>query len=86
MAGSLAVPEALKTQLRSPFYREEQVRVLGPAPEQMARINYSFRCSLTLSCKNTRTLRQLVAHLLREFVKDKQNKGIGVFADVNRNE
>lgn len=84
--GALRFREALKTQLRSPFYGEEQVRVLGPAPEQMARINYNFRCSLTLSCKNTRTLRQLVSHLLREFVKDKQNKGIGVFADVNRNE
>ena len=84
--GALRFRRALQAQLQSPFYAEEQAEILGPAPETVARVNYSFRCSLTLSCKNTRTLRQLISHLLREFTKDRQNKGIGVFADVNRNE
>ncbi|MBO2527501.1 MAG: primosomal protein N', partial [Clostridiales bacterium] len=76
----------LKSQLESDFYRQEQVQLLGPAPAQVAKLNYSYRCCLTLSCKNTRSLRQLLAHLMREFSKDKQNNGVGIFADVNRNE
>ena len=56
------------------------------APAQVAKLNYSYRCCLTLSCKNTRSLRELLAHMMRAFSKDKQNNGVGVFADVNRNE
>ena len=75
---------ALRVQLASEFYRAEQVELLGPAPAQVARVNYSYRCRLTLSCRNTRTLRQLVAHLLRKFAKE--TRGVGLYADVNGNE
>ena len=78
--------DALTAQLHSGFYREEEVELLGPAPAQVAKLNYSYRCRLTLSCRNTRRLRELLAHLLREFAKDKQNNGVGLFADVNSNE
>ena len=77
---------ALAAQLASAYYRNETVQLLGPAPTQVARVNYSYRCRLTLSCRNTRTLRELTAHLMREFLKDKANRGIGVYADVNGNE
>ena len=75
---------ALRVLLASEFYRAEQVELLGPAPAQVARVNYSYRCRLTLSCRNTRTLRQLVAHLLRKFAKE--TRGVGLYADVNGNE
>ena len=29
------------------------------------------------------TLRQLLAHLLREFSKDKANRGVSAFVDIN---
>lgn len=76
----------LRAQLASEFYRSEQVQILGPAPAQVAKINYIYRCRLTLSCKNTRPLRQLLAHLMREFAKDKNYRGVGVYLDVNANE
>ncbi len=76
----------LQTQLHSEFYHDEEVALLGPAPAQVARVNYIYRCRLTLSCKNTRSLRQLLSYLMREFVKDKRNKDVGIFADVNSNE
>lgn len=76
----------LQRHLQSEFYRQEDVRLLGPAPAQVARINYHYRCRLTLSCRNTRSLRLLLAHLLREFTKDKTNQGVGAYADVNGNE
>ncbi len=76
----------LQAQLASDFYRTEQVQILGPAPAQVARVNYIYRCRLTLSCKNTRTLRQLLSHLMREFAKDKNYRGVGIYLDVNANE
>lgn len=76
----------LEAQLASEFYRGEEVTLLGPAPAQVARVNYNYRCHLTLSCRNTRPLRQLLSHWMREFAKDKQNRGVGIFADVNSNE
>ena len=77
---------ALEAQLRAPCYREQRVELLGPAPAQVARVNYNYRCRLTLSCRNTRELRLLLSHLMREFAKDKYNRGVGVFTDVNSNE
>ena len=76
----------LRAQLASPFYVSEQVQILGPAPALVAKINYVYRCKLTLSCKNTRALRALLAHLMREFAKDKNYRGVGVYLDVNANE
>ena len=76
----------LAAQLATEYYRGQTVQLLGPAPAQVARVNYSYRCRLTLSCRNTRTLRELVAYRMREFLKDKANRGIGVYADVNGNE
>ncbi len=74
----------LEAQLASPFYAGEEVQLLGPAPAQIPRVNYQFRCRLTLSCRNTRTLRALLAHLMRQFLREK--RGIGIYADLNSNE
>lgn len=78
--------DRLAAQLQSEFYREETVMLLGPAPAVVPRVNYTYRCRLTLSCRNTRSLRQLLAHQMREFSRDKREKGIGIYADVNSNE
>lgn len=77
---------ALQAQLESEFYKTEQVRILGPAPAQVARLNYVYRCRLTLSCKNTRSLRRLLSHLMREFAKEKNHRGVGVYLNVNAEE
>ncbi len=57
--------------------------MLGPAPCVVPKINYNFRYQLTLRCRMTKPLRLLLAHLLREFSKDKQNRGVSAFVDVN---
>ena len=76
----------LQAQLSSPFYKTEQVGLLGPAPAAVARVNYRYRCRLTLSCVNTRTLRRLVAYCMQEFAKNRKYRAVGVFADVNSDE
>lgn len=61
----------------------EEAVLLGPAPCPVMKINYNFRYRLTLRCKLDRQLRQLIGHLLRQFQKDKANRGVSAFVDVN---
>lgn len=72
---ALAFRARLDGLLHSEFYRGETAAVLGPAPASVARINYHYRCRLTLSCVNTRRLRELLAFLVREFAKDRSSRG-----------
>ena len=71
-----------KCMEESPLY-ERGWSILGPAPCPVPKINYNFRYRLTLRCKADKTLRTLLAHLLRQFARDKENRGVSVFADIN---
>ena len=84
--GARAFRSLLTAHLNTAYYADQQVRILGPAPDRIPRVNFVYRHRLTLLCKNTRALRQLLAHLMREFRKDKNYRDIGVYADVNGNE
>ena len=57
--------------------------LLGPAPCPVPKINYHFRYRLTLRCKADKHVRELLAHLMRQFTKDKENRGVSLFADIN---
>ena len=75
--------DSLLACLSLPEYKEEQCSTLGPAPCVVPKINYNFRYALTLRCRMTKPLRQLLAHLLRQFALDGRNRGVSAFADVN---
>ncbi len=75
--------DSLGACLAQPPYREENCRVLGPAPCAVPKINYNFRYRLTLRCRMTKQLRFLIAHLLRQCSKDSANRGVNAFVDVN---
>lgn len=81
--GAVKLRDSLNLLLKTPEYAGERCTVLGPAPCVVARINYNFRYRLTLRCKMTKQLRLLIAHLLRQFSKDKENRGICAFIDIN---
>ncbi len=83
LRGAVKFRDSLNGCLRQPPYDIEVCTVLGPAPCVVPKINYHFRYQLTLRCRMTRQLRLLLAHLLREFSKDKGNRGVSAFADVN---
>lgn len=75
--------EALGGALRKAPYDKIPCRLLGPAPFSVAKINDRYRFRLTLSTLNTRAVRQLIAHLLRQAQTDRKNKGVALFADLN---
>ena len=83
LRGGAKFRDSLNACLQQPPYTEETCTVLGPAPCAVPKINYNFRYQLTLRCRMTRQLRFLIAHLLREFSRDKLNRGVTAFVDVN---
>ena len=83
MRGAVVFRDSLRTVLSQPDYAQEKCTVLGPAPCPVPKINYHFRYRLTLRCRLTTPLRRLLAHMLRQFSQDKQNRGISAFVDVN---
>jgi len=83
LRGAAKFRDSLIACLRTAPYTQETCSVLGPAPCIVPKINYNFRFQLTLRCRMTRNLRLLLAHLLREFSKDKLNRGVTAFIDVN---
>ena len=60
-----------------------QWQVLGPAPAAVAKVNNRYRYRLTLTGPMGKQARALLAHLLRAAHKDKENKGVSVYVDVD---
>ena len=63
--------------------KAETADLLGPAPAPILKINNKFRFRLTLLCRNSRPLRLELAALVKDFSKEKENRGVWVSVDVN---
>ena len=81
--GSTKFASSLQKCLQEAPWGGQTWSLLGPAPCPVPKINYNFRYRLTLRCKADKNLRTLLAHLLRQFAQDKENRGVSVFADIN---
>ena len=75
--------DALAANLQKEPYAAMRAQLLGPAPASVARVNYSYRYQLTLVCRNTAPIRRLLAFVLAEFSKDRQNRGLTALIDIN---
>ena len=73
----------LEGWLAQPPYDALGIQLLGPAPASVAKVNNRYRYRLTLSGKNTKSLRALITALVVAAQNDKENRGVSVFADVN---
>ena len=60
-----------------------QWQLLGPAPAAVAKVNNRYRYRLTLTGEPDRAFRALLARLLQAAHKEKENKGVCVYADVD---
>ncbi len=83
LRGAAKFRDSLIACLQLPQYSTQTCTVLGPAPCPVPKINYHYRYRLTLRCGFSKLLRELLAHLLRQFAKDGENRGVNAFADVN---
>lgn len=80
-AGARRFRELLVAQLTRPG--APAMTVLGPAPATVARVNNRFRYRLTLSFRNSRQIRRMIAELLRTFAADGRARGVTAFVDTN---
>ncbi len=83
LRGAAKFRDSLNTCLKMPEYTQENANVLGPAPCVVPKINYNYRYRLTLRCRMNGPLRNLLAHLLRQFAADRENRGVSAFVDIN---
>jgi primosomal protein N' (replication factor Y) len=79
LAGCVKIRDSLRGYLSD----ENDVAVLGPAPAAVMRINNRYRYKITLMCKASRRVREVVAHTVREFSRDGKNRGVSVHADID---
>ncbi|MCL2365671.1 MAG: primosomal protein N' [Oscillospiraceae bacterium] len=59
------------------------VKLLGPTPALVSKINNRYRYRLLVSCKNTKRVRNIIAHTLREISRDRLCRSVTVFADMD---
>ena len=83
LRGAAKFRDSLNACLQLPDYAQVQCTVLGPAPCAVPKINYNYRYRLTLRCRMEKKLRDLLAHMLREFSKDRQMRDVSAFVDIN---
>ncbi len=64
-------------------YAEQPMRVLGPSPAIIARVNNRFRYRIIIKFKNNRRSRELLARLLTEFGKQRNFSDITAYTDID---
>lgn len=62
------------------------VRILGPAPLSVVRVNNRFRYRLTLACKEDKAVRELISNVIIHCNRNREFKGVNVFGDINANQ
>ena len=65
------------------FRGNSEVKLLGPAPDVVSKVNNKYRYRILVNCKNNKSVRETIAHVIREFLRDKSSRGITVFADAD---
>ena len=64
-------------------YRDIPIRILGPSPAGVPKINNKYRYKIILKCRNDAKFRKMLSDVLVEFSKIKEFSGITVFADMH---
>lgn len=57
--------------------------VLGPAPAPGLKVNNRYRYRVLLVGKNDKETRERISWLLKEFARDRANRGLNLFVDCN---
>lgn len=85
--------DVLKACLRVRGWLENRLRaesgsatILGPAQAAVLKVNLRFRYHITLVSERKETLRNLMTTIMREFPKDRQNRGVHLYADPDTEE
>ena len=75
--------DKLKCSLNNYFKNEDNIKLLGPAPVPVYKVNNKYRYRVLICCKNTKFVRDTIAHTVKEFMRSKQSKTVTVYADTD---
>ena len=75
--------DGLKMGLAYPTAANMSVEVVGPAPAPVLKVNNRYRYRLFWIGKNDHQTREILAHYLKAFYSQKENKGLSLFIDCN---
>ena len=75
--------DGLKMGLSYPTAANMSVEVVGPAPAPVLKVNNRYRYRLFWIGKNDHQTREILAHYLKAFHSQKENKGLSLFIDCN---
>ncbi len=80
---AVGIRDILFQERKKPGLFSLQPEILGPAPALILKINHRFRYRVLLIAKNEKPARDLSSWILRNFARDKANKGLNlsVFCD-----
>lgn len=78
------VRDGLAALAASPQYQPLQWEVLGPAPAPVLKVNNRYRYRITVIGRNDKTLRDVIASILRQFAARSENRNMSIYADCNR--
>ena len=71
------------SQLAAQEYAELPLRVIGPSPAAVLRVNQKFRYKLLIKCRNSIRLRELIGRLLVLHGQNKEFSRVTAYADMN---
>lgn len=74
---------AVRSILEKELAGSDSVRILGPAPMPVVRVNNRFRYRVTLACKANSKYRDLVSRVIVFCNTCKDFRGVSVYADTN---
>jgi primosomal protein N' (replication factor Y) len=77
MRGCVKLRAALEQYLKD----VADIRILGPAPAVVSRINNRFYYKISVCCTVNRRIRDTVSHVVKEYAKDKECRGTHVYAE-----
>jgi len=64
-------------------YSDLPLRLLGPSPASVYRVNNKYRYKIIVKFKNSRRFREMIEKAIIDFSKDKKYSDVTVYADIN---
>ena len=73
----------VKAEMRRLVRDMPEAKVLGPAPLPIARLNKTWRYRVTVSCPESKAVREAVSYALTACNNNKKYRGVSLYADFN---
>lgn len=74
--------ESIKESVSSAF-SDVKLTAMGPIQPRVGKISNKYRFNITVKCKNSKRFRQMISENIISFMKNSNNNGVTVTADIN---